>query len=37
VLAQLSLGVEYRFLKTKRLQTGTQKSEHLNLAAVLAS
>jgi hypothetical protein len=34
--AQLSLGVEYRFLKTKLLQTGTQESQHLNLAAVLA-
>jgi hypothetical protein len=34
--AQLSLGLEYRFLKTKLLQTGTQDSRHLNLAAVLA-
>ena len=34
--AQLSLGVEYRFLKTKLLQSGTQESRHLNLAAVLA-
>jgi len=34
--AHLSLGVEYRFLKTKLLQTGTQDSQHLNLAAVLA-
>ncbi len=34
--AQLSLGLEYRFLKTKLLQTGSQDSRHLNLAAVLA-
>jgi hypothetical protein len=34
--AQLSLGLEYRFLKTKLLQTGTQDTRHLNLAAVLA-
>jgi hypothetical protein len=34
--AQLSVGLEYRFLKTKLLQTGTQDSQHLNLAAVLA-
>jgi hypothetical protein len=34
--AQLSLGLEYRFLKTKLLQAGTQESQHLNLAAVLA-
>jgi hypothetical protein len=34
--AQLSLGLEYRFLETRFLQTGTQKDRHLNLAAVMS-
>ena len=34
--AQLSLGIEYRFLETLFVQTGTQKDRHLNLAAVMA-
>ena len=34
--AQLSFGIEYRFLETRFLQTGTQKDRHLNLAAVMS-
>jgi hypothetical protein len=34
--AQLSLGVEYRFLETRFLQSARQKDRHLNLAAVMA-
>lgn len=34
--AQLSFGIEYRFLETRWLQTGTQKDRHLNLAAVMS-
>ncbi|MFI4944687.1 MAG: hypothetical protein ACHP85_15575 [Burkholderiales bacterium] len=34
--AQLSFGIEYRFLETRFLQTGTQKGRHLNLAAVMS-
>jgi hypothetical protein len=34
--AQLSLGVEYRFLETEFLQAGKQKNRHLNLAAVMS-
>jgi hypothetical protein len=34
--AQLSFGVEYRFLETRFLTSGTQKNRHLNLAALLA-
>jgi hypothetical protein len=34
--AQLSFGLEYRFLETRFLQTGTQKDRHLNLAAVMS-
>jgi hypothetical protein len=34
--AQLSLSVEYRFLETSFVQSGTQKDRHLNLAAVMS-
>ena len=34
--AQLSFALEYRFLETRFLQTGTQKDRHLNLAAVMS-
>jgi hypothetical protein len=34
--AQLSFGIEYRFLETRWLQRGTQKDRHLNLAAVMS-
>jgi hypothetical protein len=34
--AQLSLGLEYRFLETRFLQSGAQKDRHLNLAAVMS-
>ncbi len=34
--AQLSFGLEYRFLETRFLQPGTQKDRHLNLAAVMS-
>jgi hypothetical protein len=34
--AQLSFGLEYRFLETAFLLSGTKKSRHLNLAAVLS-
>jgi hypothetical protein len=34
--AQLSFGLEYRFLETRFQQTGTQKDRHLNLAAVMS-
>jgi hypothetical protein len=34
--AQLSLGIEYRFIETRFLQSGKQKGRHLNLAAVMA-
>jgi hypothetical protein len=33
--AQLSLGVEYRFLETRFSQSAKQKDRHLNLAAVM--
>lgn len=34
--AQLSLGLEYRFLETQFLLSGEQKDRHLNLAAAMA-
>lgn len=34
--AQLSLGVEYRYLRTKLLQSGTRADHHANLAATLS-
>jgi hypothetical protein len=34
--AQLSLGLEYRFIETEFLQSAKQKDRHLNLAAVMA-
>ena len=34
--AQLSFGVEYRFIETKFLPAARQKDRHLNLAAVMA-
>jgi hypothetical protein len=34
--AQLSLGLEYRYLKTRFLQSGNQDTHHVSLAAMLA-